>query len=299
MPGYLGRYADFRARFEIPAGRGDREALDRLRRLTAPFLLRRVKRDVLRELPEKTDAVLYTRLAPAQKRAYDAVAAALVAELRQRADEASLLPETNMAILTMLLRLRQICCHPPLCLGADYAGGSSKLALCTELISSLLAQGHRILLFSQFTSMLDVLAAQLDAEGVETFLLTGRTPPEERLELVSRFNGGQRQVFLISLKAGGTGLNLTGADAVIHYDPWWNTAAQNQATDRAHRIGQDRHVFVYRLIAENTIEQKILDLQEKKAELAAALVDGGDGAAVRMTPRELLALFEDGSPVSS
>lgn len=293
MPGYLGSYARFRSRTELPIARGSREALMLLRRQTAPFMLRRVKRDVLRELPEKTESVLYTRFGSAQKKAYTAVSAALVAELRAKLAAAGFRAEDNIAVLTLLLRLRQICCHPPLCLGDAYAGGSAKLELCMELLSSLLSGGHSVLLFSQFTSMLDVLAEKLEEEKTEYFVLTGKTPPEERLDIVRRFNDGERKVFLVSLKAGGTGLNLTGADTVIHYDPWWNTAAQNQATDRAYRIGQDRHVHVYRLIVEDSIEQKIMEFQEKKAELAAALVDGSDGSAARLSPEELLELFEN------
>ena len=293
MPGYLGRYSDFRRTTEVRIAEGDGRALVRLRNQTSPFILRRVKRDVLSELPEKTESVLYTELSGEQRKAYAAVSATLVAEIREKLKEEA--PEAGFRfdVLTMLLRLRQICCHPPLCLGENYAGESAKLELCMELLVRLSRDGHRVLLFSQFTSMLDVLAKRLDAEGMAYFVLTGKTHVSERLELVRRFNSGEAFVFLISLKAGGTGLNLTGADTVIHYDPWWNTAAQNQATDRAHRIGQERHVHVWRLIAENTVEQKILELQEKKAGLAAALLDGSDGLAARMTPEELLALLEE------
>ena len=292
MPGYLGRYSDFRRSTELPIAEGDNRALLRLRKQTSPFVLRRVKRDVLSELPDKTESVLYTELSGEQKKAYAAVSATLVAEIREKLKEEAPDAGFRFDVLTMLLRLRQICCHPPLCLGESYVGESAKLELCMELLARLSGDNHRVLLFSQFTSMLDVLAQRLEEEGMEYFMLTGKTPVSERLELVSRFNAGEGFVFLISLKAGGTGLNLTGADTVIHYDPWWNTAAQNQATDRAHRIGQERHVHVWRLIAENTVEQKILELQEKKAGLAAALLEGSDGLATKMTPEELLALLE-------
>ena len=293
MPGYLGKYSDFRRTTEQPIAEGDRKALLRLRNQTSPFILRRVKRDVLSELPDKTESVLYTELSGEQRKAYAAVSATLVAEIREKLKQEA--PEAGFRfdVLTMLLRLRQICCHPPLCLGESYSGESAKLELCMELIVRLISAGHRVLLFSQFASMLDVIAQRLEAEEISCFMLTGKTPVSERFELVSAFNSGAASVFLISLKAGGTGLNLTGADTVIHYDPWWNTAAQNQATDRAHRIGQERHVHVWRLIAENTVEQKILELQEKKAGLAAALLDGSEGLAARMTPEELLALLEE------
>ena len=293
MPGYLGRYVDFRRLTEQPIADGDKKALLRLRRQTAPFILRRIKRDVLTELPEKTESVLYTRLSGEQKKAYAAVSAALIAELREKLLSGE--PEANFRfdVLTMLLRLRQICCHPPLCLGESYSGESAKLELCMDLLDSLKSGGHRVLLFSQFTSMLDVLAQRLTQADIPFFTLTGKTPVAERLELVRRFNSGEGFVFLISLKAGGTGLNLTGADTVIHYDPWWNMAAQNQATDRAHRIGQEHHVHVWRLIAEDTIEQKIAELQEKKAGLAAALIDGSDGSAARLSAEELISLLEN------
>ncbi len=291
MPGYLGTYADFRRVTELPIAEGEPKALARLRNQTSPFILRRVKKDVLRELPEKTESVLYTGLAGEQKKAYAAVSAALIEELREQL-AAETNPSRRFDVLTMLLRLRQVCCHPPLALGASYTGESAKLELCMDLLSSLKDGGHRVLLFSQFTSMLSVLADRLKAEGMEFFSLTGRTPVAERLELVQRFNSGEGFVFLISLKAGGTGLNLTGADTVIHYDPWWNMAAQNQATDRAHRIGQEHHVHVWRLIAENTVEQKILELQEKKASLAEALLDGAEGSAATMTAQELIAMLE-------
>ena len=293
MPGYLGTYQKFRLTTEQPISEGDKRALARLRAQTVPFILRRVKRDVLKELPEKTESVLYTRITGEQKKAYAAVSATLVAELREKLKASGLGPRDRFDALTMLLRLRQICCHPPLCLGESFSGESAKLELCMELLNMLKSGEHRVLIFSQFTSMLDVLAQKLEEAGMDYFMLTGKTPAAERINLVSRFNSGEKFAFLISLKAGGTGLNLTGADTVIHYDPWWNMAAQNQATDRAHRIGQENHVHVWRLIAEDTIEQKILDLQEKKAGLAAALVDGSDGAAAHLTAEELLSLLEE------
>ena len=178
-------------------------------------------------------------------------------------------------MLAGLTRLRQICCDPRLCL-EGYTGGSGKLVQCVELVRELICAGHRILLFSQFTAMLDILRDELEKQDVTTFSLTGDTEKEERMALVSRFNEGGAQVFLISLKAGGTGLNLTGADVVIHYDPWWNTSAQNQATDRAYRIGQKRGVQVIRLIAGDTIEARILRLQQRKSELSDGVLMGGE-----------------------
>ena len=192
-------------------------------------------------------------------------------------------------MLAGLTRLRQLCCDPALCLDG-YAGGSGKLEQCMELVRNAVQAGHEILLFSQFTTMLDILKARLEGEGITTFTLKGDTPKEERMELVQRFNAGEADVFLISLKAGGTGLNLTGADVVIHYDPWWNTAAQNQATDRAYRIGQTQSVQVYKLITADSIEERILHLQEEKAQLSDAVLEGDEavGALDEKTMRELL-----------
>lgn len=197
----------------------------------------------------------------------------------------------KLQILALLTRLRQICCDPAL-VYENYEAGSAKLGLCMELVQSCMESGHRALLFSQFTSMLRIIADKLDAENIPYFTITGETPVSERLELVNAFNSGETPVFLISLKAGGTGLNLTGADVVIHYDPWWNSSAQNQASDRAHRIGQTKTVQVYKLIAKNTLEERILEMQKSKADLADMIVREGDGAFARMSKNEIMALFD-------
>ena len=196
-----------------------------------------------------------------------------------------------MAVFAVLMRLREICCDPRL-IADNWEGGSAKLDACVELITGAVEGGHRILLFSQFTSMLELLAKRLDAEGISHFTLQGSTPKPVRAELVRRFNGGEVSVFLISLRAGGTGLNLTAADIVIHYDPWWNVAAQNQATDRAYRIGQQNPVQVYKLIAQDTIEEKIVELQQAKQSLADTVTGTADGAILSMRPDELLQLLE-------
>ena len=270
MPGYLLSYKKFRERFEAPIVQDDDEQTrDNLRLLVSPFILRRMKRDVLTDLPEKVETVLENEMTPEQLRMYKAHAARLAGELD--AGEA----KTRIEILAGLTRLRQICCDPALCL-EGYAGGSGKLEQCVELVRNAVQADHEILLFSQFTTMLDTLRARLEGEGITTFVLKGDTPKEERMELVQRFNAGEADVFLISLKAGGTGLNLTGADVVIHYDPWWNTAAQNQATDRAYRIGQTQSVQVYKLITSGSIEERILNLQQEKAALSDAVLEGGE-----------------------
>ena len=267
MPGYLLTYKKFKERFESPIVRDkDEKAQERLRQMCAPFILRRMKADVLTDLPEKVESTMMSEMTDAQKRLYAAHAARLVAEA-----EGGIGTENRMRVLAGLTRLRQLCCDPRLCL-EDYAGGSGKFDQCIDVVLDALEGGHSVLLFSQFTSMLELLKETLDDEGVTTFMLTGDTEKAERMDLVERFNAGEARVFLISLKAGGTGLNLTGADVVIHYDPWWNTAAQNQATDRAYRIGQTRGVQVIKLIAEDTIEERILKLQEAKSRLAGSVL---------------------------
>ena len=286
MPGYLPPYKSFCARFEKPiAQENDENAVRRLNQLTGPFILRRMKSEVLRELPPKTENIYRIELEEEQRKLY--VAAVVDAREKLRAAK----PEDKMAVFAVLMRLREICCDPRL-IADNWNGGSAKLDACMELVSSAVEGGHRILLFSQFTSMLDLLAKRLDEEKISHFTLQGSTPKPVRAELVRRFNSGEASVFLISLRAGGTGLNLTAADIVIHYDPWWNVAAQNQATDRAYRIGQQNPVQVYKLIAQDTIEEKIVELQQAKQSLAETVTGSADGAILSMRPDELLELLE-------
>lgn len=296
MPGYLGSYRSFRENYEFPIMKdSSSDALERLKMLTQPFILRRMKSDVLSELPEKTESVLCTEFENEQKRVYSAYAAMLVKDLRDKITHGSAAFDRGgrMMVLSMLMKIRQICCHPPLALGSEYDGESAKLSLCMDLIRSSVESGHQILLFSQFTTMLDVISERLTEEGISYFVLTGKTPQKERMELVNRFNSGDASVFLISLKAGGTGLNLTAADIVIHYDPWWNVATQNQATDRAYRIGQDKNVQVFKLIIKNSIEEKIIELQKKKAGIAEILSGERENAITRMNAEELIGLFDN------
>ncbi len=287
MPGYLYRYGEFQSRLEKPIAREhDEGAAKRLAALTNPFILRRMKGDVLKELPPKTESVRYVALSQEQRKLYTAVAMDGRNELKQ----AGASGQEKLKVLVLLMRLRQICCDPRLCLDG-YEGESAKLDSCMELVSEALSGGHRILLFSQFTSMLELIRQRLEGEGISCFVLEGSTPKGRRAQMVERFNQGEGEVFLISLKAGGTGLNLTGADTVIHYDPWWNQAAQNQATDRAHRIGQRSAVQVYKLISKDTIEEKILDLQQRKQALADT-VAGTEEGILALSGRELLELLE-------
>ena len=287
MPGYLPPYKTFCARFEKPiVQENDKEALRRLNQLTGPFILRRMKSEVLKELPPKTENLHRIELDTEQRKLY----LAAVVDAREKLRAAK--PEDKMAVFAVLMRLREICCDPRL-VADNWEGGSAKLDACMELVTAAVEGGHRILLFSQFTSMLELLAKRLDEAGVSHFTLQGSTPKPVRAELVRRFNSGEADVFLISLRAGGTGLNLTAADIVIHYDPWWNVAAQNQATDRAYRIGQRNPVQVYKLIAQDTIEEKIVELQQAKQDLAETVTGSADGAILSMKPEELLQLLQE------
>ena len=288
MPGFLYGYRKFRERYELPIVKNqDPEALTALRRMTGPFVLRRLKKDVLRELPGKEERIVYSAASGRQQKLYTASALKLKEALAGGAWSGN----GKLEVLSQLMRLRQICCDPALCF-EDYTGESAKLETCVSLIASASAAGHKILLFSQFASMLERIRERLLQEGISSHLLVGATPKEERSRMVQAFASDEVPVFLISLKAGGTGLNLTAADIVIHYDPWWNVAAQNQATDRAYRIGQEKPVTVYKLILKDTIEENLLKLQNAKLALAAQVVSEGMVSLGDLSQNELMELFE-------
>ncbi len=289
MPGFLYGYETFRKELEAPiAKKSDPSATEKLKRMTSPFILRRLKNDVLKDLPDKIEEVRYAAFDKEQRRVYDAQVAYMKGMLES--SDQSAVSRNKIQILAELTRIRQICCDPSL-IFEDYKGESAKRLACIDLVKSAIEGEHKILLFSQFTSMLELLESDLASEGIAYYKITGSTPKQERVELVQAFNADDTPVFLISLKAGGTGLNLTGADVVIHYDPWWNVAAQNQATDRAHRIGQTKIVSVYRIIAKNTVEEKILELQESKQNLADEILSGELGSIGSMSREELLSLL--------
>lgn len=289
MPGYLYSYSSFRQELEVPIVKNeDEQAAVRLRRLLKPFVLRRLKQDVLKELPEKLETVIYSKMGREQQQLYAAYASQIKEKLEKSTPEEY--KEGKLQILAALMRLRQLCCDPGLCY-ENYEGESAKLNTCMELIEEGLEAGHRFLLFSQFTMMLDRIRKELDKKQIAYFVLTGSTPKQDRVQMAERFNEGETGVFLISLKAGGTGLNLTGADMVIHYDPWWNLAAQNQATDRAHRIGQKNKVTVWKLVARGTIEENIIRLQENKQKLAEQIIGENENGLASLSQEELLELL--------
>lgn len=287
MPGLFGSYESFRERFERPiAEDGDQGRAERLARAVSPFVLRRTKREVLDDLPDKLEQVVYARMESEQRALYDAQVSELRTQLSAQDDSQP--GGGRMQILAALMRLRQTCCDPSLVF-EDYEGPSCKVDTILTLVERVRDAGERLLLFSQFTSFLQIIADKLEEHGVSYLTLNGSTPKRHRMELVEEFNRGGADVFLISLKAGGTGLNLTGASVVIHADPWWNSAAQDQATDRAHRIGQTHDVTVYKVICADTLEERIQDLQRRKARLASQVVGAQTGAVSLADLADLLA----------
>jgi SNF2 family DNA or RNA helicase len=279
MPGYLGTAQDFRERYEMPITKErDAACIARLGKRVKPFLLRRLKRDVAKDLPAKLEQIAWCDLTQEQAAVYQQLLAHTRKEVMAAVGEQGL-AKSRMLVLTALLRLRQVCCDLRLLAKKDDAEAkgpadpSGKLQLFGELLDEIVDGGHRVLVFSQFTSMLALLREELAARGLDHCYLDGST--KDRGAVVERFQSDEKvPVFLISLKAGGVGLNLTGADTVVHFDPWWNPAVEDQATDRAHRIGQTRVVTNYKLITRGTVEEKILNLQRKKREVIAATLTG-------------------------
>jgi len=283
-PGLLGGRRDFEERYARPISQGGTETAEHLRQRIRPFLLRRRKREVAPELPPRTDVVLHCVLSDTERSIYEAIRAATARDVVERLEAGG----NVLAALEALLRLRQACCHPALVPGQS-AEGSAKLALLLDRLDTAVADGHKALVFSQWTSLLDLVEPQLDRAGIPYTRLDGTT--RDRAGVVRGFEQESGPpVFLISLKAGGTGLNLTSADHVFLLDPWWNPAVEEQAADRAHRIGQERPVFVYRMVAENTVEERILALQEKKRSVSEIAL-GESGAALSITRDDLLALL--------
>jgi superfamily II DNA or RNA helicase len=292
LPGLLGDEKTFNSQFRHPIERQDdplRRAL--LNRRIKPFLLRRTKDNVAKELPPKTEMVRKVELSGAQRDLYETVRLAMDRKVRDEIDKKGV-ARSQIVILEALLKLRQVCCDPRLVKALPARkkdSGSAKLLDLMQMVDDLLDEGRKILVFSQFTSMLELIQQELDLRRIPFALLTGET--KDRAAQVAAFQQGAVPIFLISLKAGGVGLNLTAADTVIHYDPWWNPAAEQQATDRAWRIGQDKPVFVYKLIAKGTLEEKIQLLQQKKSDLAQSILADGEAHKLVLTQEDLQAIF--------
>ena len=292
MPGYLYSYNKFKKKFEEPILKfEDKKALNRLKKLISPFILRRVKKDVLTELPEKNITVMKSEMESEQQKLYLSYLLQTKKEVAQELSDNSF-EKSKFKILMLLTRLRQICCHPSLFI-ENYNGGSGKLKQCLNLVIDAIESGHKILIFSSYTSMFEIIEKEFNKLNINYFKLVGNTPVSKRIEMVDEFNNNENiKVFLISLKAGGTGLNLTSADVVIHYDPWWNISSENQATDRAYRIGQQNSVQVYKLITSDSIEEKINKMQERKEQLSKDILSTKETFINKLSKEEILDLFE-------
>ena len=302
-PGMLGSLNRFRRRFALPIERdGDGEARARLRRLTAPFILRRLKSDVLDDLPPRTEITHHVELSPEEGALYEALRQRALEDLASRSEDGAAAAESTMQVLAHLTRLRLACCNPALVVPGDSAGDasgdpsgdappSSKMKAFADILDELRRSGHKVLVFSQFVRHLRLIEGHLKESGVPYQYLDGSTPAKSRAGRIAAFQAGEGDAFLISTRAGGVGLNLTAADYVIHMDPWWNPAVEDQASDRAHRIGQTRPVTIYRLVAKGTIEEQIVDLHRRKRDLADRLLEGADAPA-RLDAAELVELLK-------
>lgn len=289
MPGFFGRYRQFEECYEKPILRDhDSVQMQKLRRKIRPFVLRRMKKEVLTELPDKIETRRMAEMGAKQRKIYESYLARIQMELA--GDEENTPGGNRMQVLAALTRLRQICCHPAT-FASNYHGGSGKLDLLMEQLPDILEGGHSVIVFSQFTSMLSIIAHELKQRNIPFFYLAGSTSAQERKCEVKEFNRGEVKVFLISLKAGGTGLNLTGADTVIHFDPWWNPAVEDQATDRAYRIGQKKKVQVIKYVMKDSIEEKIYELQKRKKQLSDQLIQAGESFVTQLTMEEIKELF--------
>ena len=273
MPGYLSNYQTFRNRYEDLIMHDDYEALDKLKARVMPFILRRNKKDVL-DLGDKIEDYIYCKMGSEQKKLYDVYVEKLREDLKSGGDN----------VLSLITRLRQICITPELIFKEKFE--DTKIAVTLDLLKSQIGAGHRILLFSQFANVFPIISKELEKENINYFVLDGKTKSKDRIDMVDEFNSNESiKVFLISLKAGGMGLNLVGADMVVHLDPWWNSSVQNQATDRAYRMGQTKDVYVVKLICKDTIEEKVVKLQELKSKLADSVV------SEKLTHKEVLELI--------
>ncbi|HNP02304.1 MAG TPA: SNF2-related protein, partial [Agitococcus sp.] len=293
MPGFLSSQELFNKNYRHPIEKkGDNQLRQKLVNRIKPFMMRRLKTEVAKELPAKTTIEVNVDMSESQSKLYEAVRVAMQANIQDIIAKQGF-KRSQIAILDALLKLRQVCCHPSLLkldkMPSDKAS-SAKLENLIEMVTEMVEEGRKILIFSQFTTMLQLIEDNLNSQKIAFVKLTGQT--KKREEVINAFQTGQVPVFLISLKAGGVGLNLTAADTVIHYDPWWNPAAEDQASDRAWRIGQDKPVFVYKLITNQSIEEKIIALQKNKADLAASILSHDKEHQVKLSEEDVLQLFE-------
>ena len=290
--GYIFSYKKFKELYENTIVKcEDSSAMKKLKMLIEPFILRRIKEDVLTELPDKTITILNNEMEDEQYKIYVSYMSQVKEEIETEISVNGF-EKSQIKILSLLMRLRQICCHPSLFI-ENYKGESSKLNQCIQIVKDAIESGHKILLFSGYTSMFDIIEEEFKKENILYYKLTGQTKVADRIKLVDEFNENPDiKVFLISLKAGGTGLNLIGADMVIHYDPWWNLSAENQATDRTYRIGQKKNVQVYKLITKNSIEEKIYELQQKKAKLIDNMLSTKETFISKLSKDEIMSLFK-------
>ena len=288
IPGYLDSLSKFKKTYKEAIVNPNSSKINNLREIIAPFLLRRTKKEVLTELPEKMESNVFVTLSSEQKQLY----LSYVKQAKKEMKKFDKNENNRIKILAILTKLRQICNSPAL-FKEDYSGEVAKIEVLKDLMPDITENGHRLLIFSQFVGTLKEIEKELTNMGIEYFYIDGNVKSKERVEICNKFNDGERQVVLISLKAGGTGLNLVGADVVIHYDPWWNIAVENQASDRAYRIGQKKSVQVIKLVTEGTIEEKIIKIQEKKRQLSENLLESKDGEKVlfEMSDKELMELL--------
>ncbi len=287
LPGYLFNLNYFSKNYERPIQMGDEKVQTRLKNLVSPFILRRTKKEVLKDLPDKVEKDLWLDFNPQEKNLYLANLVKVNEKLQEQLKMESM---DSIVILAMLTRLRQICCEPRM-LYQNMTEMSTKFTMCLDLIETLKENNKKVLLFSSFTSIFDWFIEEFDKRGIKYHMITGSVDKKKRKEEVDAFQSDDSNVFLISLKAGGTGLNLTQAQAVIHYDPWWNVSAQNQATDRAYRIGQTKNVLVYQLLMKNSIEEKIYDMQKRKKEMSDMFVENSKGGISTLSKDEIKDLF--------
>jgi SNF2 family DNA or RNA helicase len=279
----------FNQRFAIPIEKyQDTDARKRLKKLIQPFILRRTKSQVLEELPSRTEITLHVEMSDEETAFYEALRQEAVQRLEEMTGPVG---QKHLQILAEIMRLRRACCNSRL-VNSHISLESSKLTLLAEVVEELLENRHKALVFSQFVDHLSIIREFLDKKGISYQYLDGSTPARVRKERVNAFQAGEGDLFLISLRAGGFGLNLTAADYVIHMDPWWNPAVEDQASDRAHRIGQQRPVTIYRMVTRNTIEEKIVDLHRDKRDLASTLLDGSDMTG-KMSADELMKLIRE------